>query len=61
MKSKLRRGQFCGSLLSKREVGKFTLTEYLYPPELSLAGHLHEQAYFSLVLQGRYSEEIPCL
>ena len=32
------------------------LTESLYPPHLKMAPHQHENAYFSIVLRGSYSE-----
>lgn len=56
MEMKMPRGRFCGSLLKSREVGGFTLTEYLYPPDLKVSKHGHEHAYFCLVLQGGYTE-----
>ncbi|HJQ67863.1 MAG TPA: AraC family transcriptional regulator [Blastocatellia bacterium] len=56
MEVKLPRGHFCGSLLKRDELGGFVLTEYSYPPELRIAKHLHEQAYFCIVLQGNYTE-----
>jgi len=56
MEMKLPRGHFCGSLLKRDEVGGFVLTEYSYPPELKISKHLHEQAYFCIVLAGNYTE-----
>jgi AraC family transcriptional regulator len=56
MEMKLSRGHFGGLLLNKREVGRLTLTEYEYSPDLKLSRHEHEQAYFCLVLQGSYDE-----
>lgn len=53
---KLCRGQFCGSLLNKREIRDLILTDYTYPAELKLSRHEHEYAYFSLVLEGNYDE-----
>ncbi|HEX5735513.1 MAG TPA: AraC family transcriptional regulator [Blastocatellia bacterium] len=56
MEVRLPRGHFCGSLLKRDDVGGFVLTEYSYPPELRISKHLHEQAYFCIVLQGNYTE-----
>ena len=56
MLNRLSRGQFCGSLLNRHELGSFTLTEYAYPPNLDLSKHEHEQVYFSVVLEGAYDE-----
>lgn len=56
MELKLSRGHFGGSLLNKREVRGFTLTEYVYSPDLELSKHEHEQAYFCVVLEGGYAE-----
>jgi AraC family transcriptional regulator len=56
MNMKLCGGEFCGSLLNKREMSELILTEYTYPAELKLSRHEHEYAYFSLVLQGSYDE-----
>lgn len=56
MEVRLPRGHFCGSLLKRDEVAGFVLTEYSYPPELKISKHLHEQAYFCIVLQGNYTE-----
>ena len=58
MRIKFPRGHFCGTLSSSCEVGEFTLTEYLYPPELNISKHFHEQAYFSVVLDGCYTETV---
>ncbi len=46
------------TLLSRREVGGFVLTECAYPPGLRMPKHEHEPAYFSLVLRGGYTETI---
>ncbi len=56
MDVRLPRGHFCGELLKRDEVGGFVLTEYVYPPELKISKHLHEQVYFCVVLQGNYTE-----
>ena len=56
MDVRLPRGHFCGELLKRDEVGGFVLTEYVYPPELKISKHLHEQVYFCIVLQGNYTE-----
>jgi AraC family transcriptional regulator len=46
------------SVLGRREVGGFVLSECAYPPGLRMPRHEHEPAYFSLVLRGGYTETI---
>lgn len=47
---------FSGEALGRRELPGFALTEVAYSPGLKMQGHSHEPAYFSLVLQGTYTE-----
>ena len=50
------RGEFWGTRLSAYNCSGFTLTEYAYAPQLSIARHVHELPYFSVVLAGSYTE-----
>jgi AraC family transcriptional regulator len=49
-------GTFYGERLGSREVAGFLLTDYVYPPGFRIPRHSHERAYFSLVLEGAYTE-----
>jgi AraC family transcriptional regulator len=49
-------GAFYGERLGSREVAGFLLTDYAYPPGFRIPRHSHERAYFSLVLEGAYTE-----
>ncbi len=49
---------FSGKLLQHRDLASLALTETLYPSGLRMNSHAHEPAYFSLVLEGGYSEQI---
>src|SRR5688500_2961725 len=46
------------SVISRREVGGFVLSECAYPPGLRMPKHEHEPAFFSLVLRGDCTETI---
>jgi AraC family transcriptional regulator len=45
-----------GTVLRRREVAGFSLTENIYPAGLSLAPHCHANGYLSFVLSGSYTE-----
>ncbi|MBX7218405.1 MAG: helix-turn-helix transcriptional regulator [Blastocatellia bacterium] len=49
---------FYGGTLPSLAVTGLTLSESCYPPALKMPRHQHEPAYFSLVLQGSYSEKL---
>ncbi|MEW6208904.1 MAG: AraC family ligand binding domain-containing protein, partial [Acidobacteriota bacterium] len=49
---------FSGKMLQHSETASLALTETLYPSDLRMNPHAHEPAYFSLVLEGGYSEHI---
>ena len=51
-------GEFYGQTLAKREVDGFVLTETSYDPGLRIPKHSHEHAYFCLVRNGRFSEQL---
>jgi AraC family transcriptional regulator len=56
MSLKLHQGCFLGSNLKTCEIGEFVLSECIYPSESKLIKHSHINAYFSILLQGGYSE-----
>jgi len=45
-----------GQLIRRRVVGPFTLSEIVYPAELSLPKHAHRQAYVTFVIEGGLHE-----
>lgn len=45
-----------GEVLARRSLPGFTLTETRYTPGLTLNRHVHENAYFTYVLEGSYQE-----
>lgn len=47
---------FSGRQLRRSELNSFNLVESLYPARLVQPRHAHESPYFSLVLQGGYTE-----
>lgn len=47
---------FYGNVRRKARVGEFRLTETAYPGRLRIPSHTHQDAYFCLVLKGRYLE-----
>jgi AraC family transcriptional regulator len=49
---------FSGKLLQRRELASLSLIETVYPSGLKMSAHAHEPAYFSLVLEGGYTEQI---
>ncbi len=49
-------GCHAATILRKQKVGSFILTETVYAPKLKLPKHTHEQACFSLVMQGSFEE-----
>jgi AraC family transcriptional regulator len=54
-----------GQLIRRRIVGPFTLSEIVYPGELSLPKHAHRHAYVTFVIEGAFHEmyssgEIAC-
>jgi len=56
MELRLCRGDYCGEVLSRREVGGFTLTETRYQPGVNVPTHSHENGYICFVRQGAYTE-----
>lgn len=56
MNLKLNQGCFWGNNLKTCEVGEFVLSECVYPSESKLVKHSHDNAYFSILLQGGYVE-----
>lgn len=49
-------GYHPSTILRKQKVGSFILTEKVYAPKFKLPKHTHEQACFSLVMQGSFEE-----
>ena len=49
-------GCYAATILKREELGSFRLTETVYAPNLKLPKHTHDQACFSLVLQGGFEE-----
>ncbi len=49
-------GQFYGAVLRRQESPQFVLSELHHPRGRTLPVHTHQAAYFSLLLEGRYSE-----
>ncbi|HEX5732134.1 MAG TPA: AraC family transcriptional regulator [Blastocatellia bacterium] len=47
---------FYGEILSRRQVGAFTLSESAYLPDTKLPQHSHEHSYLCILLQGTYTE-----
>jgi AraC family transcriptional regulator len=45
-----------GQLIRRRNIGPFTLSEIVYPAELSLPKHAHRHAYVTLVIEGAFHE-----
>lgn len=58
MQPRLRTEPFYPNVLRRREVPGLSLTESVYPAGLRMPRHAHEPAYFSLVLEGGYTEVI---
>ncbi len=58
MRMKSSPATFSGKLLQHSDLAGLALTETVYPSGLSMSSHTHEPAYFSLVLEGGYSEQI---
>lgn len=59
MKSmRLRSGQFFGDAPCTWQIAGFTYTESRYTCNASLPLHAHEQAYFSVLLHGSYTERV---
>lgn len=56
---KLKIGEFLGTQIRQHSTPQFTFTEYRYSPEMRLASHSHERAYFSFALAGSYEEYGP--
>jgi AraC family transcriptional regulator len=54
---KLKGGEFYGRVPQQRIVSSSILSEVVHQPELNVREHFHELAYFSLVLEGSYSEK----
>jgi len=46
-----------GSILRRRDVSAFSLTESLYPKGLTLTKHCHSNAYLTFVLAGNFIEK----
>lgn len=47
-----------GRVLRKKVTPRFTITETVYPPLFSLVSHCHALPYFSLPLEGSYTERL---
>ncbi len=56
MRPKSSLGSFFGKQQRRQQVGEFILTDSIYEPGLRLPKHLHELAYFCIVLRGAYTE-----
>ncbi len=54
----LRTGEFYGNVSQRLNCSGFLLSELRHSCERALPDHSHESAYFSLLLQGEYSERI---
>jgi AraC family transcriptional regulator len=54
--SELRAGEFYGNVSNKRAVSSSIITEIVHSHGRSLPEHSHELAFFSLLLDGSYSE-----
>ncbi len=57
MSLKLLRGHFLGNNLKICEIAEFILSESVYAPGSKLTKHSHSSAYFSINLQGGYTEK----
>jgi AraC family transcriptional regulator len=53
---KLERGQYCGAVTRRLEVGGLLLTETWCQPHTRLPPHAHQNAYSSLTRQGHYTQ-----
>jgi AraC family transcriptional regulator len=51
-------GEIHGQVLRKKVTPHFTITETVYPPLFSLVSHCHERPYFSLLMEGSYTEKL---
>jgi len=49
-------GSFFGQQQRRQHVGEFILTDSVFEPGLRVPKHLHELAYFCIVLRGTYTE-----
>jgi AraC family transcriptional regulator len=56
MRPKSSLGLFFGKQQRRKHVGEFILTDSIYEPHLTLPKHVHELAYFCIVLRGAYTE-----
>src|SRR5579863_10152058 len=46
-----------GTVVRRRDVAGFSLTESVYPAGMALGSHCHSNAYLSVVLAGSYTEK----
>jgi len=56
MSLKLHQGCFFGNNLKTYEIAEFIFSECVYLPDSKIAKHSHSNAYFSINLQGGYTE-----
>src|SRR5262249_44491643 len=56
MDSQLAPGCSFGRVLKRYNVEGFTLSETSYPPHFNVPPHSHEQAFFYIVLEGKYTD-----
>ncbi len=56
MSLKLHQGCFFGNHLKTCEIAEFIFSECVYPPDSKIVRHSHSNAYFSINLQGGYTE-----
>ncbi|MEZ5429004.1 MAG: AraC family transcriptional regulator [Pyrinomonadaceae bacterium] len=52
----LKAGEFYGKVSQKRELSFSTISELIHRSEVDLPAHSHELSYFTLLLDGSYSE-----
>src|SRR5215467_4555545 len=45
-----------GTIVRRRDIPGFSITDSIYPEGLSLAKHCHKDAYLSFILTGEYEE-----
>ena len=56
MSDNLKAGEFYGKISQKKQISSSTLSELIHLKGISLPAHSHELAFFSLLLDGSYSE-----
>lgn len=57
MSNNLKAGEFYGEVPNKRGVSALTLSEIVHQQKVDIPAHSHEQASFTLLLDGSYSEK----